>query len=526
MFPGDSWMIARVVLAPAAGALIVSLLLTAITRRICVHKGWVARPRKDRWHKSPTSLFGGIPIWLSFALVVGFSYRQFSSEYRWLIGMSSLMFVVGFWDDIFQLRARGKLFWQTVASALVLLSGLLSPLPKPTLLWAGLFLIWMIGLTNAFNLLDNMDGLAAGIAVISALCLAFVRLFAGDMPGCALMLMFAGSVSGFLVFNRNPASIFMGDAGSLFLGFFLGTASLVHVGVSSSIGHRTVVALLVMAIPIFDVIFVSVARRLRGQPVSQGGTDHSSHRLVRRGLSEYQTVALLCAISAITGLIALVGNVMTIRRAVALTGVVWLTLLVFGIELFKPDRNLSRGDYAAFAFLRALFNRDRISLWLDPAILAFAAFLSFRAIPHTPASWDIFFYCATLLVVLKLVFLWSYGGNRALWWRTSVRATSRVLLALIIGELLAFTVLGILNLDAFWKPVILDLPISALLLMFFRRSPYLCEAFLTLLRKPQVESLEMKLAAEIAVSREVYEDRTALMHEPISVTDTTAEVSL
>src|SRR6185312_13029571 len=149
-------------------------------------------------------------------------------------------------------------------------------------------IFWLIGITNAINLLDNMDGLATGIAAIASAFLTLNFITANHPTETLMLAVFTGALLGFLVYNSNPASIFMGDSGSMFIGFFLAAAALINVagGRSRSFLPVLAVPILVLFIPIFDTTFVTVLRKLSGRAASQGGRDHTSHRLVALGMSE------------------------------------------------------------------------------------------------------------------------------------------------------------------------------------------------------------------------------------------------
>src|SRR4030095_10479180 len=161
--------------------------------------------------------------------------------------------------------------------------------------------IWIVGLTNSLNLLDNMDGLAAGIGLIAVLYLAFLCIQHGDAQHALMALSLAGALGGFLLHNFYPASIFMGDAGSLFLGAALSLLTVHANGQASNILSLGAIPTCLLLVPILDPPLVTVTRLLRGQPISQGGRDHASHRLVILGLSEPQAVLLLYVIATIAG---------------------------------------------------------------------------------------------------------------------------------------------------------------------------------------------------------------------------------
>src|ERR1022692_479166 len=288
--------------------LVLSGALVALTVRICRTRGWVARPRSDRWHTGTPSLFGGVPIWLT-CLSASLTIVPFSDRIVWkLLGASSLVFLLGLADDILHLRPQTKLAGQLLAALLVVGSGVVYPLQQNAIINSVISVVWIVGITNAFNLLDNMDGLTAGVALISAVYLAIFYGGNGSWDYALLAVVAAGAAAGFLLFNFNPARIFMGDCGSLFLGFLLGSASLLEVTHVSGIPPLVLAPVVVLAIPVFDTLFVSVTRRLRGQAISQGGTDHSSHRLVQLGLNERSAVLLLSVLSIASGAVALVAR--------------------------------------------------------------------------------------------------------------------------------------------------------------------------------------------------------------------------
>ncbi|HZT42079.1 MAG TPA: MraY family glycosyltransferase [Chthonomonadaceae bacterium] len=303
--------------APLA-ALLVSLALTRTVIGVARRYRLVARPKADRWHQTPTALFGGVAIFATVAagcllLLSSPVYAQRYDLFGLLAG-GLIVFLVGLSDDIRPLRPKVKLMGQILA-ALPFLWGIGR---LYTYGWgafamsAPVLLLWMVGLTNAFNLLDNMDGLCGGAAVIVGVILtAFCLLHKLPETGLLAALV-AAACLGFLAFNfraweKEPvARIFMGDCGSLFLGYML--AGLTIIAVSNSQTDKTgavALPLLIMALPIFDTTLVSIIRRLEGRAISQGGKDHSSHRLVYTGLTSKQAVLVLHAISLVGGIAAI-----------------------------------------------------------------------------------------------------------------------------------------------------------------------------------------------------------------------------
>jgi UDP-GlcNAc:undecaprenyl-phosphate GlcNAc-1-phosphate transferase len=215
-------------LLAVAASTIFALALTPIVRNLARRIGMVAKPKTDRWHKKPTAMLGGVAIWLSVVI----SYLAFvpHSPYGWVvIGASTFLFLVGLADDILHTKPYQKLIGQVMGSAFVIYYGLTLPWTSSSSVNMALTIFWLIGITNAINLLDNMDGLATGIAVIGSAFLALSFINTGQPAEALMLITFTGALVGFLVYNSHPASIFMGDSGSMFIGFFIASADLVKV---------------------------------------------------------------------------------------------------------------------------------------------------------------------------------------------------------------------------------------------------------------------------------------------------------
>lgn len=284
-------------------ALLLSVCVTPIVGALARRLGWVAQPQADRWHSRPTALMGGIAIFT--ATSAGWLLTLPLASVRNLWATASLMFLIGCVDDRRALRPYIKLVAQIIACALFMIEGeRLGSLPY--FISGPVTLLWLVAITNAINLLDNMDGLAAGVTAISALTLSVNASLQGDAVSAAAALCLAGSCVGFLVFNYRPARIFMGDCGSLFLGFSLAALGVQSVPRSApNLLVSLVVPVLLLAIPIFDTALVTIARMLHGRKISQGGRDHSSHRLFALGLSESASVLFLYTLTAASGLVAI-----------------------------------------------------------------------------------------------------------------------------------------------------------------------------------------------------------------------------
>jgi len=415
-------------------------------------------------------------MWIGF-MTVSAIFLQASDTLPWkLVGISSLVFVLGLVDDIYQLRPRSKFLVQLFAAALVLGCGVVYPLRGNWFIDGLISLFWIVGITNAFNLLDNMDGLSAGTALISSFYLIVFYVTSGSHSQAVLVSLAAGVIAGFLLFNFNPARIFMGDGGSLFIGFLLGTVSLLGVTHISGMPALVLAPMAVLAVPILDTFFVSATRRLRGQPVSVGGTDHISHRLVHLGLNERNAVLLLYALTALSGAVALAARHFLYPPALGLIALWFLFLFLFGVHLFRAD--VSHDCHARpirWPFLQHLLGRDTLALLLDPVVLSlsyyFAHFLRFQT--H-PSESDVALFLRSWPIVLaaKFACLWVCRIYRHSWWRGSVTDAYRLGCASLMGEVLAVLLLvGAYRFGGYSRAVFLvDCLLSWGMLLAVRRS--------------------------------------------------------
>ena len=312
----------------------VALAGTPITREIARRVGMIARPRADRWHTKPTALLGGVGVFAAFitsSILQGVSWE----ERRWLYLGGVFMFGLGLVDDIWRIKPRQKLLGQIVAATVLLVLGPLLPWTPVAFLNAMLSFVWIIGITNAINLLDNMDGLATGVSLIAAAFLSIVLWQNGEMAWAVLSAALAASLAGFLVFNSNPASIFLGDCGALFIGYAIAAISIQAASTLQTDCNGTLVAIpvCILLVPIFDTTFVTLLRKLAGRPASQGGRDHTSHRLVALGWSERQAVWILYCLALASGGMALLVNGTSTEVAVPAAFLFLWAVIFLGIHL-------------------------------------------------------------------------------------------------------------------------------------------------------------------------------------------------
>ncbi len=278
---------------------------TPATRWLAARWGAVAQPGIRRVHRSPVPLLGGIALYLGVTLAfVAFGRSDWLTEGLGILGGATLMFLTGLWDDRFGLSPRVKLGANVAAGLFLIAFGVQVRLFDFWPLDWAITLVWVVGITNAVNLMDNMDGLAAGITATGAA--VFFGLAAAQGQGLVASLAAAlfGSAVGFLFYNFAPAVSFMGDAGAYPLGFLLAALAIKLEFTTLPLASTWMAPILVLGVLIFDTTLVTVSRLRRGLPVSQGGSDHTSHRLVQLGLSRPRAVLTLYVAALALGALA------------------------------------------------------------------------------------------------------------------------------------------------------------------------------------------------------------------------------
>ena len=418
-------------LIPTAVSFVLALALTPVVRAFARRRGFVARPKIDRWHQQPTAMMGGVAIWL--AVVITYLASVPHTGQGWVVvGAASFLFLVGLVDDLIHVKPYQKLIGQVIGAAIVVNYGLVLPWTRSLPANMVITIFWLIGITNAINLLDNMDGLATGTAAIASGFLTF-NFVAGNQTTEALMLaVFAAALLGFLVYNSHPASIFMGDCGSMFIGFFLASAALVNVsgGRSRSFIPVLAVPILVLFIPIFDTTFVTILRKLSGRAASQGGRDHTSHRLVALGMSERRAVLMLYGLAALSGLLAITVRELKADVSIALVAAFTVALTLLGVYLAgvkaydEEEQARAAREKPLFTFLIDFSYKRRIFEVLLDVILIVLAYWSAYAIKFEPFSsspaWKLFLRTLPVLVVVRLAAFLLFGVYRGIWRYTSI----------------------------------------------------------------------------------------------------------
>src|SRR5215510_9930914 len=418
----------RMLLAVAA-SFCLALILTPVVRAVARRFGFVAVPKTDRWHKKPTAMLGGVAIWLS-VVITSFAFSRQITYGKQILLASTFLFLVGLIDDLIHVKPYQKLIGQILGAAYVVYYGLALPWTSSVLINMALAIFWLIGITNAINLLDNMDGLASGIAVIAAGFLALSFVNTGQYTEALISLVFAASLLGFLVYNSNPASIFMGDCGSMFVGFFLASSALINVsgGRTRSLLPVLAVPILVLFIPIFDTTFVTILRKLSGRAASQGGRDHTSHRLVALGMSERHAVLMLYGFAALSGVLAIL--VQRARLDVSLAAIAGFTIVLTlvgvylaGVKVYdESEVDMALRDKPLYTFLVDVSYKRRIFEVLLDVVLVILSYWASYAINFPPASpaWVLFIRTLPVLVFVKMGVFLAMGVYRGLWRYTSM----------------------------------------------------------------------------------------------------------
>jgi UDP-GlcNAc:undecaprenyl-phosphate GlcNAc-1-phosphate transferase len=442
---------AAVAALPAAIVAVWLLLRSSLAARI------VATPSADRWHEKPTPLIGGVGIFAGLTaglwLTVAVGAIPLTKELGGIYGGIALLFAAGLVDDVRALSPLVKLVIQIAAAVTVLATGTnVQLIHTPVIAWA-LAIFWLVGMTNAFNLLDNMDGLATTLAAIAFTFFAIdaVTIHPNDT---ILALSLAGALSciGFLPFNLRPrgkALVFMGDSGSQVLGF-----ALAALGLSASwkVAGSTVATLLlpvlVLAVPILDTTLVTVARLLEGRPIYQGGRDHSSHRLVRFGLSESNAVLLLALIAAGLGATSLAYNVLDDQR-LALVGVLvtFVLLVQFASFLADVERRVTPDEQApgllqTFAVHWRRLVEVVVDFWLITGAFALAYALKFGW-PGTVNQRHLAEVTLPIVIAARYLAFIPFGLYRSIWRYAGSRDLVAIVSAVALSEVVALAYINL-----------------------------------------------------------------------------------
>lgn len=322
-----------------------TILLTPLIKKLAIRIGAVDKPNQRKVHMKVMPRLGGLAIYISF--IAGVLLLQPDSPHSLPILLGSLIIVLtGIIDDIRELSPRVKLMGQLAAALVVVLSGIhveFINLPFGGQLEFGIFsipltILWIVGVTNAINLIDGLDGLAAGVSSIALLTISGMAIIMGDAYVTVLGLILMASTIAFLFYNFYPAKIFMGDTGALFLGYMISVLSL--LGFKNVTFISLIIPALILGVPISDTFFAIIRRLVHKQPLSAPDKSHLHHCLLRLGFSHRQVVLIIYAIAAMFSLAAFIFSMATLWGSLIFIGVILIT-----IEFFVESIGLVGKDY-------------------------------------------------------------------------------------------------------------------------------------------------------------------------------------
>lgn len=409
----------------ASLAFVVSLGLVPICRGVARRYGFVASPRADRWHGHPMALLGGVAIATSVLsvhlAVIG------ARGIPVLFVAAAAIFLIGLVDDLVSLKPVTKLVFEIgVASFLVFFNyrlGWVTSLTLDTILTV----FWIVAFTNAFNLLDNMDGLCAGLSIIAgAGVFVALRLNGVAGPEVIHLALLLGATAGFLVYNFHPASIFMGDSGSLFLGLNLAVLTLsspTQTHAPASLLSVMAAPALILMVPILDTALVTISRLLSGRSAAQGGRDHASHRLVALGLTERAAVLALWALSALGGLLGVAiqryrGDLPSLGAAVFVIAMIIFAVYLAHVQVYEDDPNVEPPGGITPVVVDFVYRRRVAEVLLDLGLIAIAYYSAYRLrfdVLQFRDYFPRFLESLPLVLGVQLLSLFVVGGYRGVW---------------------------------------------------------------------------------------------------------------
>ena len=339
-----------IVVVPFIISTLISFISTPAVKKFAEKIGAIDIPKDERRvHNKPMPLMGGLAIYIA-VVITSLMYMNIDKRLVATLIGGTIILISGIIDDTKEMSARMKLLFQIVA-AIVLIGGgvrietITNPFSKTSqFIYLGVFSIpitifWIVGITNTLNLIDGLDGLSSGIAMISSLSFMFVANKFNHAPVMVLSAILAGGCLGFLPFNFNPAKIFAGDTGALFLGFML--ASLSIEGVMKSVATIAfVVPIIILGVPIFDTAFAILRRLINGKSIMEADKGHLHHRFLKLGYSQKKTVLILYSISAIFGLFAVFITKANSKRAVILSAILFVVTIILAgkLGLYSPKK--------------------------------------------------------------------------------------------------------------------------------------------------------------------------------------------
>lgn len=334
-------------------AVLISLISTPGVIKLAFKAGAVDVPKDERRiHNKPMPRMGGIAIYISF-IISSMAFLRFDRGMIGILAGGSIILIMGIIDDIRPVKALPKLIIQIAAALVLIYFGVtVKSVSIPFIGGDGsiyvkymgipITILWVVGITNAINLIDGLDGLACGICFISSMTLTIVSLISARYSSMYLTVILSGACLGFLPYNFNPARIFMGDTGSNFLGFILAAISI-QGAIKSAAAVAVAVPILALGLPIYDTLFAMVRRKLNKMPIMEADKGHLHHKLLDLGFTQKQSVLIMYVISTGLGFVSIVAMRVTTKQSFALLVIICSLIIAFATELDifnKRSRNV------------------------------------------------------------------------------------------------------------------------------------------------------------------------------------------
>jgi len=413
--------------------------------------GYIAVPKDDRWHNKPTALLGGVGIFLSF-IIPALIFVPLNKLTIGIFLCITAIFGLGLYDDLREVKAYKKFVFQIVLTIIIILFGIKVRIIPFVYIAIPLTVFWIVGITNALNILDNMDGLSCGISFVASICI-FIYAIQNNLHLVALLSsILSGTTLGFLIFNFNPAKIFMGDCGSLFLGFLLSIVTILGTWQeATNLLFVIIVPLFILVIPIFDTTLVTFYRKKHGQFISKGGKDHSSHRLVFLGMSERKAVFILMGISLFFGILIIFLSRLDFFTTLILFSVLFVCLLFFGIFLGgirvyaeKTKKPLQRKSLINSVIL---YKKQVLQILVDVIVINIAyvsAYLLRYEGILSDSNLELIETSLPIIILTKMAMFGVFGLYRGEWRYIGINDMIQVFKSVSLGTLLCIAIIFIL----------------------------------------------------------------------------------
>jgi len=427
---------------------LLGLVLTPIMRWFALQTHSVSTSKQDRWHARTKPLFGGLAIYGAFLISYLVLFRDGRTFWILLVG-SILATALGLLDDLFRIKPSSKLIGQILIACFMIVFGVKFSLLNATIISIPLSIFWVVSMMNAVNLLDNMDGLAGGVVAISALALCGNAILNSHFGVALLMALLVGGALAFLHYNFPPAKIFMGDSGSMFLGYMLAVGAMLQAeGSVSNLVMMLAVPVLVLSVPIFDTSFVTLMRKLNQRSLSQGGKDHTSHRLVAFGLSERKAVLTLYTVSLLFGSLSFLYSRLNPVAMMVLIGLGALALFSFGIflgdvKVYTSEKTVEKnGKKKGWVLLDGIIYHKRriVEVLVDLTVICIsylsAFLLRFEGILSSQ-NLELVLDSLPIVIGIKLLSFFYFGLYRGVWRYVSLNDLVSIFKAMFVGQVVS-----------------------------------------------------------------------------------------